>query len=227
MKVNVWGINYAPELTGIGVYNTDLCEFLSQAGDQVTVVTGFPYYPIWKKFHKDSFTIYHSERLNGVLLQRCWLFVPSNPTVIFRILHEASFVITSFLRQLCLPRADIYLVISPPLLLGLAAWIIATVKSAPFIFHLQDMQPDAAVGLGMIKQPLMIRSLYRLEKFIYKKSTRVSAISSEICDAIRKKGVEPSKIFLLPNWVLVDPVSQITSQISWKEQHHIDVSCPL
>ena len=32
MKVTVWGINYAPELTGIAPYNTALCEHLRARG---------------------------------------------------------------------------------------------------------------------------------------------------------------------------------------------------
>ncbi len=49
MRVIVWGINYAPEITGIAPHNVALCEFLRQRGDDVEMVTTFAYYPAWRK----------------------------------------------------------------------------------------------------------------------------------------------------------------------------------
>ena len=48
MKVLLYGINYAPELTGIGKYSGEMAEWLSQLGHDVRVVTAPPYYPEWK-----------------------------------------------------------------------------------------------------------------------------------------------------------------------------------
>lgn len=56
-----------------------------------------------------------------------------------------------------------YIVVSPPLLLGLAAWIVSILKGAPYIFHVQDLQPDAAVALGMVNSGTFTRALYWLE----------------------------------------------------------------
>src|SRR5579883_410866 len=122
MRINIWGINYAPELTGIAVYNTGLCNYLSECGDEVTMVTGFPYYPSWRKSPQDAGKFWRTEMCGKVQVNRCWLYVPEQPTAIARIIHELTFVMTSFVRQLSLPAPDIYIVVSPPLLLGMAAW---------------------------------------------------------------------------------------------------------
>jgi len=119
MKITVWGINYAPELTGIAPFNTMLCEFLRKRGHDVSMLTGFQYYPNWRKCPDDCRRVYHQEVLNGVPVNRCWLYVPSKVSPFQRILHEASFVIMSMLRALFLPRADLYVIVSPPL--GLSA----------------------------------------------------------------------------------------------------------
>ncbi len=200
MKINLWGINYAPELTGIGVYNTGLAEYLAGQGDQVTMVTGFPYYPQWRHLEKDK-PFYRKEVLNGVEVCRCALYVPKKPTPFLRILHEASFVFSSFFRQLTLPSADIYVVVSPPLLLGFAAWLICLIKGRQIVFHVQDLQPDAAAGLLMLKQGLFLKVLYALEKFAYQKARVVSAISGQMCELISLKGISKEKIVLFPNWV--------------------------
>jgi colanic acid biosynthesis glycosyl transferase WcaI len=223
MKVNVWGINYAPELTGIGVYTTQMCDYLAENGDDVTVVTGFAYYPEWKGRDSDRYCWLRSEQIGKVAVHRCWLYIPSTPSVIKRILHEFSFVFTSFFRQLALPRPDVYLVISPPLLLGFAAWIISRLKSVPFILHVQDLQPDAAMQLSMIKPGPMLSALRWLERFNYAKAVRVCGISPQMQSAFVSKGTACEKTYLFPNWVCLKQYSN-GSNSSWKQTHGIDPS---
>ena len=57
MRVIVWGINYAPEVTGIAPHSVALCEFLHARGDDVSMVTGFAYYPSWEKRPGDRFRL--------------------------------------------------------------------------------------------------------------------------------------------------------------------------
>jgi colanic acid biosynthesis glycosyl transferase WcaI len=201
MNIIVWGINYAPEVAGIGPYNTALCRFLAEQGHDVRMVTSFPYYPGWRKAATDKGRLYRTDHDNSIAVHRCWHFVPSAPTTIKRILHEASFVFFSLLRLLFLPRPDVFVVVSPPLLLGAAAWLLSIVKRSPYILHVQDLQPDAAVGMGMLKPGLLIHSLYRLEALAYRKANRVSGISQGMCIAFKTKGTPPAKIVYFPNGV--------------------------
>jgi colanic acid biosynthesis glycosyl transferase WcaI len=204
MKVTVWGINYAPEVTGIAPYNAALCRYLKDHGHAVRMVTTFCYYPAWKKLPEDAGRLYRTDLIDGVPVHRCWHYVPSKPNPIKRILHEATYVTFSFLRLLFLPRADVYVVASPPLLQGFAAWVLTRIKRAPFVFHVQDLQPDAAVGLGMLKPSLLTRVLYWLEGLAYKKAALVSGISHGMIQAFRRKGVPAEKTYLFYNGVALD-----------------------
>ena len=199
MRVIVWGINYAPEFTGIAPHNVALCEFLREHGHEVEMVTTFSYYPTWQKRPEDRATLYRSENVEGVRVHRCWHFVPPRVSALKRILHEGSFVITSTLRVLALKRADVYVIVSPPLLLGTAGWFVGEMKKAPFVFHVQDMQPDAAVGLGMLQAEWFIRALYALESFAYRCATRVSGITRGMLVKFRRKGVPDEKLIYFPN----------------------------
>ena len=207
MKINVWGINYAPELTGIAPYNAALCEHLNRSGHEVRMVTSFAYYPSWTKAPADRNRVFRSDEICGVPVHRCWHYVPRKTTTLKRIVHEGTFVATSFVRQLALPPPDVYVVVSPPLLLGAAAWLLGKIKRRPFVFHVQDLQPDAAAGLGMLQPGALVRALYRLEKFAYEKAARVSGITPGMLDAFRRKGVPDSKIVLFPNGVVLPDLS--------------------
>jgi colanic acid biosynthesis glycosyl transferase WcaI len=203
LKITVWGINYGPEIVGIGPYNTSLCKFLLSRGHSVRMVTTFPYYPAWAKSQSDCGSLFRTDLVDGVPVHRCWHFVPKRPNSIKRIFHEASFVWFSFLRSLFLPRPDVLVVISPPLLLGAAAWLLSCFKRAPFLFHVQDLQPDAAVGMGMVRRGVLIRALYRLEAFAYSRAHRVSGITRGMTDAFKRKGVLSTKTVYFPNGVRI------------------------
>ncbi len=207
MKITVWGINYSPEVTGIAPYNVALCRHLKASGHDVRMVTTFSYYPTWKKLPEDSARLYRTDQIDGVPVHRCWHFVPAKPSALKRILHEASFIATSWLRLLFLPRADVYVVVSPPLLLGFAAWVLTGIKRAPFVFHVQDLQPDAAVGLGMLKPSLLTKALYWLESFAYRKAALVSGICAGMMRAFERKGVPSSKTYLFFNGVEIATAS--------------------
>ncbi len=219
MKINVWGINYAPELTGIAPYNTALCEHLAHHGHEVRMVTSFAYYPAWTKAREDRGRLFRTDELRGVPVHRCWHYVPRKANVLKRIIHEGTFVVSSFLRQLVLPPPDAYVVISPPLLLGAAAWLLGRIKRRPFLFHVQDLQPDAAAGLGMLKQGALVRALYWLEKFAYAKAARVSGITPGMLDAFRQKHVPPSKLVLFPNGVTLPDLSARPAVGSFRARH--------
>lgn len=199
MRIIIWGINYAPEFTGIAPHNVALCEFLHSLGHDAQMVTAFSYYPTWKKRPEDRAKLYRTDIINGAPVHRCWQFVPARASALRRILHEATFVFTSTLRVLSLPPADVYVVVSPPLLLGAAAWLVTRLKRAPFVFHVQDLQPDAALKLGMLRAGGFTRALLALEAFAYAKAARVSSITRGMLDVFRGKGVPESKLVYFPN----------------------------
>jgi colanic acid biosynthesis glycosyl transferase WcaI len=219
MRVIVWGINYAPEITGIAPHNVALCEFLRGRGDDVEMVTTFAYYPAWRKSVQDRHQLFRTDVINGVPVHRCWHFVPERVSAWKRIIHEATFVLTSTLRALSLKRPDVYVIASPPLLLGMAAWLVSRIKGAPFVFHVQDLQPDAAVGLGMLRAGWFIRALYWLEAFAYKHARRVSGISQEILDAFRRKGVPEEKLILFPNAIALPAENEIPARGKFRAKH--------
>jgi len=209
MRVLVWGINYAPEVTGIGPCNRALCERLRAAGHDVEMVTSFPYYPEWKKREEDRGRLWRTDRVHDIPVHRCWHFVPGRVTGWKRIVHEGTFVLMSFLRLITLARPDVIVTVSPPLLLGAAAWLASVILGTEYVFHVQDLQPDAALALGMLKPSAFTRLLYGLEAFAYRHALRVSGISKGMLAAFISKGVPEEKCVYFPNGiVLSEPVAR-------------------
>jgi len=200
MHIAIISINYAPDQTGIAVYTTGMAEYLAQTGHQVTVHTGFSYYPMWRKAAADRHRWHRREEVNKVSLRRSYLYVPASPSPIRRMLHEASFALTSFLSYLFAPRADVTIVVTPPLPGAMPLLLAARLKRSRSILHVQDLQPDVAVNLGMLGRGPLTSFLYALERQTYAQADYISSISHGMLEAIKAKGVPQDKLFLFRNW---------------------------
>jgi colanic acid biosynthesis glycosyl transferase WcaI len=219
MRISVLGINFFPESIGIGLYTTEMCEYLRDVGHEVAVFTAFPYYPEWKIQQKYEGKLFLIENREGIIIKRSYVYVPRKVTTITRILHELSFIVSSFLNLLFSKRPEIIIVVSPPLLLGILAYVIGKLKRAPFVFHIQDLQPDAAVGLGMIKRSKFVGLLYKIERFIYKKACLVSVISDGMRERVISKGVPEGKVVVFPNWVDTDFIKPLQRQNGFRQRY--------
>ncbi len=224
MKILIYGINYAPELTGIGKYSGEMAAFFAAAGDEVEVITAPPYYPQWKI--KEGYERgFHTESLDGVTVHRCPLYVPSEVTGLRRILHEFSFVLSSL--RYWIPRYfrsyDQIICVSPPFHLGFPALVHKWLRGTNVLYHIQDLQVDAARDLGIIRQQWLLRLLEHAEAWLLRRVSTVSTISEGMLRKIARKGIASDNIVLFPNWVdaeLVHPVSREDSARSaWNIPH--------
>jgi len=198
LRILVLSINYWPDETGIAAFNIWRCEYLASRGHQVTICTGPPYYPEWRVPEPYRGKLWQREQRNGVTILRSWMYVPQVVNSKKRILHEASFLASSFARALGSGRPDLIYAISPPLGLALTASTLARLWRVPFVFDVMDLQPDAAVELGMMKGQRLIEALYRLERLGYERAALVATITEGMRQRIVEKGIDPAKVVLFP-----------------------------
>ncbi|MBC7803080.1 MAG: WcaI family glycosyltransferase [Candidatus Parcubacteria bacterium] len=216
LRVAIVGINYAPELTGIGVYSTGFAEFLAARGFEVDVYTAFPYYPAWRKEDDARGRLYRSERLRGVNVRRHYLYVPRRPGALARMLHELSFILSASIGYLFGPTADCTIVVSPPLPLGIPISLLARLKLSRVIFHAQDLQPDAAIELGLLKKGRFCDMLLKIEGWTYALAHRVSSIGRAMLGRVQGKGVPGRKLLLMKNWANDDVVRPLERSTSYR-----------
>ncbi|PZX49313.1 glycosyltransferase involved in cell wall biosynthesis [Algoriphagus ratkowskyi] len=102
-----------------------------------------------------------------------------------------------------LPRPDVLYVTSTPLTTGLLGLWAKKSLAIPYIFEVRDLWPQAPIETGAIRNPLLKRSLFSLEKKIYQHALSLVALSPGIADHLRK--VTPiQKIHLIPNFSDLD-----------------------
>ena len=97
-------------------------------------------------------------------------------------------------------RPDVLVVTTPPLALSLSAILLSRWWKIPFIQHVPDLQPDAAVDLGMLREGRLTRALYRLERMGYRKAALVSTLTEAMREKIISKGIAADKVVLFSDW---------------------------
>ena len=120
MKILVYGLNFKPELVGIGKYTGELVDSLIIKGHQVTVITSPPYYPAWRIGQGYRAGRYTTEESYNLKVIRCPLYVPRRVSGIKRIIHLLSFAITSapVVQREAKQKPDLILVIAPAIFRG-------------------------------------------------------------------------------------------------------------
>ena len=226
MRLVIYGINYRPELTGVGKYSGEMAEWLAARGHEVRVVTAPPYYPQWSVLGVYSAWKYRRETLGGVSVWRCPLWVPGSPSGLKRILHLASFAVSSFpvmLLQLSW-RPDFILVIEPPLFCTPTSLLVSRLCKARSWLHVQDFEVDAAFDLGVLSSPRLRRLVLKAESWLMSKFDRVSTISTQMINRLQAKSVSSEKQVLFPNWVDLEHIYPIRSPVEFKGQLGISAS---
>lgn len=203
MRILIHGINYAPEQIGIGKYTGEMAAWLAKRGHEVRVITAPPYYPSWQVAQEYSAWKYKRETLSGVSVFRCPLWVPSHPTALKRLLHLASFAISSLpvmIKQISW-KPDIVLVIEPPLFCAPQAWLTARMSGAKAWLHIQDFEVAAFFGLGFASSGFLKKYVTKIEGWLTRRFDLVSSISPAMLQRIADLHVSKDRTYLFPNWV--------------------------
>lgn len=174
---------------------------LVKRGVDVQVLTAMPNYPKMQIDEAYKGKWYTSEMMDGIHIQRAWIWVNKSKGIISRLLNYFSFVFTSlWIGLFKLKKADYLLCESPPLFLGMSALILKRAKKAKLIFNVSDLWPESAEKLGLIKNKFLLNITTKLEERLYAKSALITGQTQGIMNNIKSRF--PSKtVYWLPNGV--------------------------
>jgi colanic acid biosynthesis glycosyl transferase WcaI len=96
-------------------------------------------------------------------------------------------------------KHELLFCIAPPFHLGFLAIFYRWFKKTKIIYHIQDLQIDAARELKILKPDWIFSILFKMEKYILDKADIVSTISDGMKVKVSAKTRNPVRLF--PNWV--------------------------
>jgi colanic acid biosynthesis glycosyl transferase WcaI len=204
MKILLYTLNYAPELIGIGKYNTEMCEWLLKKGHQIKVIAAHPYYPEWKIKNGYKSFRYKKENRNKILLVRCPIFVKRNISSVFRLFHLLSFTISSFPilgKEIIRFQPDITILTEPPFMCSFSTILFCRLFGIKTWLHIQDFEIHAAFDTKLISITFLKKLVMSMEKFLLNQFNVVSSISENMVEQLKIKGLTRPLIVKLQNWV--------------------------
>jgi len=217
LRIAVLCPHFDPDTAPTGVVISRIVHELAARGHELHVVTALP----WYREHRieagwDGKWV-RRERTEWGSITRVHPFPGTDKrNLLRRALGFVGFSALSGLASLRGGRVDAVVAMSPPLTMGLTAWITQLVRRGPLVFNIQDVFPDAAVETGAIANAHVIRVARWLERVSYHRAAAVTVLSDDLRDNVAAK-VSPSRrsrVHVIPNFVdteFIRPADRLTA----------------
>ncbi len=226
MKILIYGINFSPELTGIGKYTGEMAKWLAAQGHDVHVITAPPYYPAWKISEGYSRWKYTSETINGIDIFRCPLWVPEKPKTVTRLIHLLSFAFSSLLvllKQLFFWQPDAVICLAPSFFCAPQTVLLSKLAGVKSWLHFQDFEICAMFGSGMAAGGQIVSKIaHRVQRVITNRFDVVSSISHTMCGSAETHQVSKNKVVLFPNWVDINFITPDADSSCFRKKWNIN-----
>jgi glycosyltransferase involved in cell wall biosynthesis len=170
---------------------------LQAAGHDVTVITGFPNYPLGRIYPGYRLRPICHEEVDGVRIVRLPLYPSHDHSTLRRSLTFLTFFLSALV-YLAVRRSrfDLAYVYHPPITVGLAA----ALARIPFVLDVQDLWPDTVLATKMTGASILTAPLGACCRFVYERALAICAQSAGMKRALVERGVPPDKITVIRNW---------------------------
>lgn len=186
---------------GISRFN-EMTRIWTEMGHEVTVLAGM-FNPIGQKKYPEYQGYYFKHKQQGkVKVLRCHVSESYNKSFLGRFWGYLSFMFSALWGGLfkLKGRYDLILVSSPPLFVGVTAYLLSRFNRIPFVFEIRDLWPESAIDTGVVTNKVVIKMAYAFEAFIYKKAQLINVLTPAFRDKlIQDKKVPAEKIIFIPN----------------------------
>jgi len=194
---------------------------LCERGHDVTVLTGLPQYPHGARYPGYALRPWQRDTLGAVPVLRMAGYAYHGRSVLRRCANFGAFALAAVLARPLLKRPQVIYVWHPPLSIGAAGWLLARLMRVPFVYDVQDIWPDVIVAAGLIQNRRAIRALEALERFIYRRASRILVPNERARAVLIEKGALPDRLCVTHHWVDGDLARQGTSaeRAATRESH--------
>lgn len=224
MRLLVLCPHFAPDVAPTGEVMTAIAGALADRGHQLDVVTSLPWYLHHRVEPGWGGRPWRTERTAWGSIVRLHPFPTDKRNIPARAVAFGGFTamatVAALLRR---RRPDAVLVMSPPLPLGVAGWLAAAARRAPFVFNVQDVFPDVAIELGAITGRRTIALARWLERFVYRRAAAVTVLSEDLADNVRAKlaGHRPERVEVIPNFVDTERIAPMDRENAYRREHDL------
>jgi glycosyltransferase involved in cell wall biosynthesis len=201
----------------------ELAEGLRDRGYKITVVTSYPQFNLSGDFEVTNFDEFSVEKGINVLRVKTLPHHNVNFYVrgISQIIMPYIFLLKMKKHLKC--KFDIVFVYSPPLTLATVGTMIKKKHKSKFLFNIQDIFPQNAIDLGILKNRLIIKFFEKMEKSSYNNADLVIVHSDGNKLFLKNiKQVPEDKLYTLHNWIDISLFENNSNRISFRTKYKLD-----
>lgn len=214
--ITIFTGNYAPEDTAIGLYTSQFAVFLFNKGYNISVITGFPYYPKWEISEEyQGKNTYLTEIINGITVFRYKQYVPKKVSFIGRIKLMLSLLWGNYNNSKKIKQTDLIICIVPFTVSVLTAYLLAKKTKSKLWVHVQDFEFDLAFQSGLLHSSyigkMFKKIVFTFEKYLLNKTDILSTISFNMIEKAKEK-TNFNSIYFFPNWISSKNINPTTAK---------------
>jgi colanic acid biosynthesis glycosyl transferase WcaI len=181
-----------------------LAKALQARGYRVSVLTGFPQYPLGRVYDGYTMRWRRWETLEGVPVLRVPMFPSHDQSASRRILTYLSFMVTAVAVGLPLMgRVDLVYHADNLPSTGTVAWIASRFSGGVTVQHIADLWPDSVLHSGMLRgrvKAIVGGVLDRWCNFVYRRNAAITVLSPGFRKTLISRGVPAEKVHVIYNW---------------------------
>ena len=220
MKILLVTDSYPPEIRSASHLMLELAEELVSRGHEVTVITTWPEYNLDQREQQKHFNELEIE--GSIKVIRVKTLPHHNVNYVVRALSQLLMPVQFLLKlRRYQVQADAVVVYSPPLPLAfVGSWLRR--KGVRNLLNVQDLFPQNAIDLGILRSKMQIRFFRALERFAYRTADIVTVHSEGNQKMLLEQNPTiSSKLRILHNWVDVDHHSVSETSVDYRKQWDI------
>ncbi|MEZ5079170.1 MAG: glycosyltransferase family 4 protein [Thermoleophilia bacterium] len=192
-----------------GVRHWQHTRALAAAGHDVSVVTSYVQHKTRSVPERYAGHKVVREAEDGLDMWRVYSTPGYGRDLRSRVSNYTSFAWWAGVAMARIGRPDVVVASSPSLPAAAVAAAFAAARRVPFVLEVRDLWPDSAIAMGLVNDRATIAVARRLERFCYRRATRIVALTEGIRDGMIELGVPAGKITLITNGVDLDPTGAI------------------
>ncbi len=201
MKILFLSHYFPPEVNAPATRTYEHCRRWVELGHEVTVISCVPHHPMGKAYPGYSNKLIHTEYKDGIKAIKILTYITANEGFLKRTFNYVFYMLMAIVAAPFLPKADIVISTSPQFFNGLAGYFVSRLKRCPWILEIRDLWPESILAVGAIKNPLIIRTLEAIERFVYRKADHIVPVTYAFERHIAARGGSPDRITVIRNGV--------------------------
>ena len=173
-------------------------EYAAQGWD-VTVFTAQPSYHGMGSDTRQP----KKERMEGFDVVRVSLLREAKGSPVRRLLNAILFAVRLVAHCIAGRRYDLITVTTmPPAVMGTAARVIRRLVGTPYVYHCQDLHPEAALAAGVMREGVVTRIMSWIDRQNCQKAGAVVVLSEDMRDTLAGRGLDTKNVYVINNFIV-------------------------